>query len=399
MTDTNYPTLDYKSLQHGCEITEYGENSQHGSGKITIRRIGDIAKLRKIIFRNCGDDFVCENIRLVIGGQIIHNLQTDILSLIHIDYVENITIDGERHKIFHLDKLNIVLEFACMLIMHQEISVELCVSGSYSSCVLNVNNIYINNHTTRHIIRSEPIISMPQPSLCFGQPTTIQNNGTINIMHHGSSNGIILTGFTNINTLSSIEVKFNNATRLFYEDEIVIRQNCDIINENTIYIPLNSARFNDDIITNQSIHHFRLDNISVNISLNNETIQNIYDASYNLHYAYIHNNIYIPDNVYGQHQSQFLPLLENTSTVNTHIVGFSNGHRTAREWKQEDKPLTGNTECPVTLCDISQSYIKCGQCNINLSIDVKNKWLKNKNTCPHCRSVWKYTTIYNIPTT
>ena len=53
--------------------------------------------------------------------------------------------------------------------------------------------------------------------------------------------------------------------------------------------------------------------------------------------------------------------------------------------------------CPVTHEPITGDYIQCNQCSKCFDILVKNMWIKDNNTCPHCRSVWINNTIYSQP--
>jgi surface protein len=50
--------------------------------------------------------------------------------------------------------------------------------------------------------------------------------------------------------------------------------------------------------------------------------------------------------------------------------------------------------CNVTYEQIENKYIKCGTCNNAFDHTIKELWIKEKKTCPMCRSQWNNKTVY-----
>jgi surface protein len=52
--------------------------------------------------------------------------------------------------------------------------------------------------------------------------------------------------------------------------------------------------------------------------------------------------------------------------------------------------------CPVLLTTIEKKAVYCLVCKYLFCCEVKDLWIRDVGTCPHCRSSWRSNTYYNI---
>ena len=60
-------------------------------------------------------------------------------------------------------------------------------------------------------------------------------------------------------------------------------------------------------------------------------------------------------------------------------------HQSILSYKPINTPILKNTECPITLNEITDLDLECSTCKMCYDYNTTIHYFKNKSTCSHCR--------------
>ena len=340
--------------------------------KCSITRHGELYEPKTIMCSNCHDEFSITKIELICGSSNIITI-TDPLFFNFMDFIEDITIDGNRHKLYHLDKTQLFFKIKLVALLWHEVLIKITTTGNAETIKLNGEYTILGTNTQeRRSIIENSHEEMIKQFVC-GNFTNYNSNQPINLGMTGNVNGFILTDI-NHSIINSIKLKLHGVERLYYENKIDVYVNTTRINENTIYINLNNAHFSDNV-TNSSLNTSRIDRITLELGLDvgNENI--------NFKIGCYSNNIMRIASGMGVLAYGFSSMITNKTIT----------------WPTEIKALEGDNDCPVIKYKIKGNYIVCHQCKNNFDARVKEFWIDTHNKCPMCRTQWVNKKIYSQP--
>ena len=67
------------------------------------------------------------------------------------------------------------------------------------------------------------------------------------------------------------------------------------------------------------------------------------------------------------------------------IITILKQHQYILSYKPINTPILKNTECPITLNEITDLYLECSTCKMCYDYNTTIHYFKNKSTCSHCR--------------
>ena len=368
-----------------------------GKYKNEIQRLGDLVKPRYIQFNLNNDvsvkDFIETNkdkvLELIIGGQTLSANTIGLLSKLN----EPVKINNSiLLKIpFELFATNINL----LAIQFFTVKYELNIND------VNINRIelisdytYLDNPERADMAnnpREEFIQTIDSHYITRPNPSTEMN---IRLNFNNISKGYLIEG--DINNLEYINMKINGHNRLQY-DKIYFQLFCHRINENLLYIPLNTDYKLEDKTPDSfigGINQSRIDNLIMKLTFsNNQTKIGIHSVTANkLRYAN------------GLMGTQFAPnqiVFDDGNFVPPPVAGFNfllPGPITPITWKYLYKliNLTKNDECPIVYDKFTNGckYSTCMQCTYNFSEEGILDWFKISRKCPMCKVEWKKFEMY-----
>jgi hypothetical protein len=349
-----------------------------------IRRYGDYFLPTKIVCYNCNDDFNIKDISLFIGGHYIIKFNSEIMNNI-IDFIEDVNIDGNLCKIYHLDKTKLFFNIILVKLQYHDASIFISKSGNCDNIKLFGKYTYLNRNERIQVAQSSQENMIKQ--VRYGKFDYTQGT-SLSTKINGYVNGFILSNL-NVNNIKSIKIKINNSNRISYNDKIEILLNTKKINDRTLYVNLNDSHYMDDI-TNSSSYFSNRDKISFIIESEDENID-LEIVSYS-------NNIFQYIDGMGGLKYEYYNhiVINNINNYNTN--NYNTSPKITPKLRNIIKSLEGNNICPILQEEISDKYISCDTCKYNFDYSIYEKWVIKKNTCPHCRGGWHNTNIYQIPT-
>ena len=365
--DANIPN---NQNRHSLHVT-----TQYFNNEIcTISRTGDLYTPTKILCYNCSEDFSINSIQLIIGGQIITEIN-DTKFLDFINFSEYIYIDNTLNKVYHLDKTKLFFSIKMVALQFSEVKIRISKTGNCNTIKLNGVYDFLNTQE-----RQETIINPYENCIKQMKIGTIQNYNSdqlLSLHMNGNVNGFILTDI-NPNIINSIKLKLNGNDRLDYQDKLEIRMSTQIINNNTIYINLNESNYHDDV-TNSSLNTSRMENIQLQLGLDEGN-----------------NGINFKIGCYSNNILRIATGIGGILYIFNHEIGINipPSVSTYQLWAKKPKLMVGNTICPVMYEEIGRDYICCHQCKKNFDSSIIESWIKTHQNCPMCRVTWNDSTIY-----
>jgi hypothetical protein len=393
---SNPNTLNQFNTQNDLQYISADESIQQDfqNNSITIQRLGDLFLPTKIMCYNVNNNFKINSIELDIGHQQILKINnTDFLNFKN--YVEDITIDNENHKVYHLDKTDLFFKIKLIALQFHHVKINITTTGNAQNIKLNGiytqcegvwrRNLASNTHQDKIKI------------LFSGDVNNYSSNQYIQLHGNGLTNGYILTGIDHTK-INHISLYLNGLSRLAYDDKLSIRMNTKIINHDTIYVNLNNCNYND-VVSVSGLNTSSINDISLKLGLDNgynninfkigyysNNIFKTYQGMGGLLYSYRSSigiritNTVTPQQTNTFHQPQTIP---DTSPV----ITFDS-------WEKKSKIIEGDIECPVTFNTLTDKYICCSSCHKNFDISIIENWVLPNKNCPHCRQNWTDFTIY-----
>jgi len=328
--------------------------------------------------------------KLIIGGCIIFSIDISFLSQIIPDtIIEN----NDNTMIYKLSMDKFIIEPIRMIALtyHEvKIGVDLEDEGNIEEIKLYGTNTLLDIEDRNQMSSTNyehKIFQLQHLNHSYNENQYIQpmNNNTVNIEFYHCTNGFFIE-IENISSLQNLELRLNSLTRLNY-NPIQLQLYCKKINDNMLYLPLNSVLDNlFDPSLNGTLNMSRIDNMSLNCTSSQE-IRNI-----NI-YSITHNMLMYFEGagclkwVNGGFQYE-LPRINNlVLNMNNEII---------------NKPYILNDNCPISLTPISQNdlYMECNECHKCFHLEGIKTWLTNNNTCPICRTFFSNVNTYrNAPDT
>jgi len=369
------------NLSDSAQTSTYCDHNIQLNIPFVIPRHAAEITLRKLIFKNCNTSFKVNNFSIIIDDHVFENIYINDLLQIHPDLKESLTIDGAEYVIYHLDKLAMKLNYHIVSIPYNVFKLCVYTEGTCESSVVNCKYI---NYCSRIRLSLGEYHRVPYKTFIISEKIDICNAQPIYISGKHQCNGYIITGFTDINNINSILLNLGANARINYNNKVSIRTNCTIINNHTLYIPFNDKSYDADITPNDMFNIYNGIGTTVSLSIGLDhllTPERIQIATFT-------NDIHVYTNGFI--------LNNNINSINISTINI-NRPSSVVTWSKNTQILEGNTECPVSLCPISDEYVKCKQCKINLCVDVAHNWIKKHQNCPHCRSIWHNYIIYTIP--
>lgn len=342
----------------------------------TISRTGDLYTPTKILCYNCSEDFSINSIQLIIGGNIITEIN-DTKFLDFINFSENIYIDNTLNKVYHLDKTKLFFSIKLVALQYHEVKIRISKTGNCNTIKLNGVYDFLTTQEIQETADNPHINCIKQMKI--GAIQNYNSDQLLSLHMDGNVNGFILTDI-NPNIINSIKLKLNGIDRLDYQDKLEIMMNTQFINDNTIYINLNESNYYDDV-TNSSLNTSRMDNIQLQLGLDegNNGI-NFKIGCYSNNVLRIASGSGAGDILYSFHH---YIVINNSPSVST-----------SQPWAKKPKLMEGNTTCPVMYEDIQGEFICCHQCKNNFDSSIIDNWIKTHKNCPMCRVTWNDFTIY-----
>lgn len=277
--------IDYESK---CYAFGYIENEIQPNDRYVIPRSSDIITFRKLFFYNCSDDFTIRRIIICISSlsSTYNIIPADFAQFID-NLEETFIIRSQTCKIFHLDKLGLHLEFIMIALGFSSISIKVDIAGTCDTCKLNIKQLFHNSLERRRYIEHDFCIPITTHIKMSIAPIT---NGILNIHNntqYSAINGLILTGFNNLNSITSMTISLNitKSRHIFYNDNQDIIDNCTILNKKSLYIPFNSSSYSDIVSTTDGVKLDMDNNIHISITTTDNDDLDI------TMYAYVHNEL------------------------------------------------------------------------------------------------------------
>lgn len=368
-------------------------NGDNMENIIRFPRTGGICTPKQIMCYNCSEDFEITSISLLFGGNVIIEIP-EVKALDNVvKFVENIRMPGDNnlYKTYHLDKTKLFFEINLLSLQWREVKIKINTYGSCDKIKLNNEYCYLHETPRRSLIERYEYDVLIK-NLKTGTVRNYNSGQDINIYTTGNVNGFILSGI-NPNIINKIQLKLNGNNRISYDNKYEIITNTRRISNNSIYINLNSANFDDDItLSGGSMNTGNIDSLVINLGLDPG-----HEHS-NFHILCYTNSILL--------YQQGIAVLKYTHSNISITIGNRNRRRQlssythtpiTRQWETKNEKIKENDECPVTfriLADTNCKYIKCIQCKKNFDIALKDYWVKEKNNCPMCRANWTNYVIY-----
>jgi hypothetical protein len=362
---------------------------EFNNDRCVIPRNGDVYIPKKIMCYNCDDDFSIDKIEFCVGGQCIININdTQFMNSI-IDFIEDINIDGNINKVYHLDKTKLFYKVKLISLQYHDVDIRIIKSGNCQQIKLNGEYTFLESEDRREMAQNSQEEQIKQ---FYSDKVENYNSGErLKINMGGNINGLIITDI-NPNIINSITLKLNGNNRLHYGDKLEIMMNTQRINDNTIYINLNDSHFMDDV-TNSSLNTSRIDLKQLILGTDNNSI--------NFKVGCYSNNIFRTISGMGGMSYYFgeMRIINQNQYVEPPIINHFNinipsQHNSSQPWAKKPKLMTGDTMCPVLYEEIEGEYICCHQCHKNFDISVMDSWIKVRKNCPMCRTNWTDFTIY-----
>jgi hypothetical protein len=334
----------------------------------------------KIVCYNCSDNFNIKKITLTIGGNHIIKFDTEIMNGI-VNFVEDIYIDDNLCKIYHLDRTKLFFDIRMVALQYQQahIIIDRDRNSECNNIKLLGKGTNLNYDEKIKIAREDYKSIIRDYKYCkinYKQGTEIKTK------IYGKVNGFILSNL-NINNIKSIKIKLSGFIILNYSDKIEILLNTKKINDKCIYVNFNDSNYMDLLMDG---------NIEckgcVSFIIESE------DENIDLHLSTYSGNIL-------RYTSGMAGLVFE---LNNYIIL----HEDEKEKKEKQKqilknelvigPLIGNDICPVLKDKINNKYISCSVCKYNFDHTIYDNWIKNKKICPHCKQTWTNYTLYELKT-
>lgn len=378
-------------------------NNDITNSKCIINRNGDLFLPKKIMCYNCSDDFSIKAINLIIGNQSIITIHdTSTINSVIPEFIENINIDGDHHKVYHLDKTELFFKIKLIALQYHEVSVNIKITGSSQQIKLNGQYTYLeNNRREMAQGRHEEMIKQ----IRLGYTENYNSGNILKLYFSGNLNGFFITDI-NPNIINSIRFKLNGHNRLYYQDKLEIMMNTQRINDNTIYINLNNECFMDNV-SNSSLNSSRIDlinlslgidegnnNISFKIGYYSNNIMRIVSGMVELSFVYNDNIRIINRMTNNDYYYENLGINVNNIVEPVNLPRPISRIPSGQPWTKRAKLMTGDTLCPVLYEEITGDYIQCHQCHKNFDITVMDNWVNINRNCPMCRVSWQDFTIY-----
>jgi len=328
--------------------------------------------------------------KLIIGGCTIFSIDMAFLSQIIPDtIIEN----NDNTMIYKLSMDKFIIEPLRMIALtyHEvKIGVDLEDEGNIEEIKLYGTNTLLDIEERNHMSNANyehKIFQLQHQNHSYNENQYIQpmNSNTVNIEFNHCTNGFFIE-IENISSLQNLELRLNSLTRLNY-NPIQLQLYCKKINDNMLYLPLNSVLDNlFDPSLNGALNMSRIDNISLKCTSSQEIRNiNIYSITHNM-LMYSEGSGYLKWMNWGFQYE--LPRINNlVLNMNNEII---------------NKPYILNDNCPISLTPISQNdlYMECDECHKCFHLEGIKTWLTNNNTCPICRTFFSNVNTYrNTPDT
>jgi len=398
--------INRKNINYINNINNIGNNIGHDIviDKV-IQRSGDIFNIKCIKIKNAFNEngdiqtTFLKKIELIIGGNRI-----SILDILFIDKIFNMSKRINNDLFIDISMCDIFFNInICLLCYHNVLFKFTVYNTSHNVNEPEIDIIYnysmLITEDTQDIIR-RPFNQRIKNFLSadFNINTSSDNtNEMISLSTRYHINGIFLTGIP-INVLSSIKI-YNDRFRMInrninniipiieFIDNSYIHYFCNIINDDTLYIPLCGNNMFDNIDSNSfnsTYDNMLLLDIITSTGINYDVKVGII---INQSFSYI-DGIGGLQVDYGSN-AWFLSSLSSLSSMTSNNTIQNNNSKI--KWKNEIKPILDSDYkyCCVTLeyINIDEKYITCNCCNKNFKENVI-KWIEEKFNCPHCRNKW-----------
>lgn len=255
-----------EQLQSNAKIVTFNMNQKflskelsngywHGDCKykISVLRYGDILEPIKIQCYNC-DNFKIKSIIFCTLSSRESVIDVDFFKFENIE--EEIRIDNKLCKVYHLDKLKFTPILLFPMKHYQNYDIYIETEGECDNIVLNSRySLFQTNFRDKYYSINDGHFSVDVLRFKSSDEFVCKSNTLYGISCGWGTyiNGLIVTGFDNIQNINRLQIKLSSRYRnhyhkyISYDDKLTIMENTINIDDHTIYISFNGKSYKDKV--------------------------------------------------------------------------------------------------------------------------------------------------------